>query len=611
LTITEAILRDASGRLPVIWFNQPYLGKTLKPGQGLIVSGKVDWKGGRIQMTSPHFELLRDEQTHAGRIIPVYPVTLGLTPKFIRGLVRQVLPLAQTLPDPIPGELLKAEGLPALSWAISALHFPNRTEDIELAQRRLDFNALLRIQLESLQIRALQRSDPAPQLAFRERETKRFVAQLPWKLTLSQRRAAWAILRDLEKPHPMNRLLQGDVGSGKTVVAAIAMLTSAWNGHQSVLMAPTEILAEQHFRTLKGFFGHRLPVALLTGSQARRSDRPSATKRGLKLAIRQGKLPVVVGTHALLQADVQFQRLGLAVVDEQHRFGVNQRQRFREQASLEGKALPHFLSMTATPIPRTVALTLYSDLDVSSLTESPKDRKRTITKLIGPAGRASMEAFLEQELRAGHQAFVVTPLIEESDALGITAATATHARLQSTVFPKYTIGLLHGRMTAEAKERVMKKFLKRDINVLVSTAVIEVGIDVPNATVMVIESAERFGYAQLHQFRGRVGRGEAQAYCFLVSDSGAAAGMNKRLLAFSKLKNGFEVAEADFALRGPGELRGHRQSGTADVSMDSLKDIELIKRARAAAEQLLRVDPTLAHLPGLRRLLDGQGIHWE
>ncbi len=609
LTITEGVVRDQTGRLHLLWFNQAYLAKSLKPGQLLVVSGKTEWRQGRLQMTNPHVERLLAEQTHAGRLIPIYPTTEGVSPKFLRSLVRRILPLTETLIDPLPDPIRQREKLLPLGRAYARLHFPEKPSDVRQAQQRLHFDTLLRLQLESVRARKIRQLFPAPVLTFQESRTRSFVQSLPWRLTPSQKKAAWAILRDLERPHPMNRLLQGDVGSGKTVVAALAMLTAAWNGYQSALLAPTELLAEQHYRTLQQFFNGLFPLALLTGGHARRSDRKTATKTGLHLALRRGQLPIVVGTHALLESTVRYQRLGLAVIDEQHRFGVAQRQRFREQASLEGERFPHFLSMTATPIPRTLALTLYSDLDLSSLTELPNNRKPILTSFVA-GERKALDARIEQELKAGHQVFVVTPLIEESDALGVRAATATHAEFQTKRFPKQRIGLLHGRLSTRAKELVMKKFLNGETDILVTTAVIEVGIDVPNATVIVIENAERFGYAQLHQFRGRVGRGPDQSYCFLTTDQkqGSAA---DRLKAFTRLKDGFQVAEADFAQRGPGELRGGRQSGPADMSMDALKDLELITRTRSVAEELLREDPTLERFPGIARSEGDRSVHWE
>lgn len=610
MVITEAALRDDTGYLKLVWFNQPYLGKILKAGDRIMVSGKADWQYGSFQMASPSYERIQAEQTHVGRIVPIYGATEGITPKFLRTLVRQVLPLANEIPDPLSPAICKAEKLPVLANAIRALHFPPSSDALASAQRRRIFDEFLAIQINGLRSRSLLHSQTAPTIRFHEQKTKRFVNRLPFRLTNGQRTAAWAILEDLGGPHPMNRLVQGDVGSGKTVVAVMAMLNAAWSGLQSAFMAPTEILAEQHYATVTALAGSGVPVALLTGSRALRSDQPSTTRLGLKKALAKGEIAIAIGTHALIESDVRFQTLGLTIVDEQHRFGVGQRQTLSTGKSARGRSVPHYLSLTATPIPRTVALALYSGLDISTVAELPKDRKLVITKLIPESERSTIYSFAKKQIATGHQAFILTALIDESDMLGIKAATQMHKHLQAEVFPDLRIGLLHGRMTAKAKETVMRKFSGRSIDVLVTTSVVEVGIDIPNATVMIVENAERFGLAQLHQFRGRVGRSDAQSYCFLLTGKTGAGPDNARLLALTKLTDGFAVAEADFKLRGPGQLRGGQQSGQADLAMASLGNLRLIERAREVAKILLAANPTLEQFPTLLQNARNP-IHWE
>ncbi|MFH0853762.1 MAG: ATP-dependent DNA helicase RecG [bacterium] len=608
MVVTEAAIRDDTGYLKIVWFNQPYLKKILKPGDDIMVSGKVSLQYGSPQMLSPSYEKIQAEQTHVGRIVPVYGVTEGITPKYFRSLIKQVLPLANKISEPLPGAIIKQEKLLFQSRAISAIHFPKTSQELDKAQYRLAFNELLRLQLESRQTKNLLKTSPASQITFQKEKTKKFVDQLPFQLTKAQKKSAWEIIKDLGSLHPMNRLLQGDVGSGKTVVAVLAMLNAHWNNFQAVFMAPTEILAEQHFQTITKLLGQNINLGLLTGSQSKTSQQPVISKQDLKDQLKQGKLPIVFGTHALIEQDVEFKSLGLVIIDEQHRFGVNQRQTLKDKSSKQNQAMPHFLSMTATPIPRTLALTLYSDLDISTIDELPKNRLPIITKLVPPDKRNETYGFIRKQIDKGFQIFIITALIDESDSLGIKAATKEHVRLSEQIFPDLNIGLLHGRLPGKTKEQIMRDFADNKFNILVSTAVVEVGVDIPNATVMVIEDAERFGLAQLHQFRGRVGRSKAQSYCFLFTES---TGKNARLDTMTKITDGFAIAEADLKLRGPGELRRGKQSGLPDFAMSSLHDIELIKKTRDIARQILEQDPELTNSPLLKHSLSDTSIHWE
>ncbi|USN53689.1 MAG: ATP-dependent DNA helicase RecG [Candidatus Nomurabacteria bacterium] len=609
MSITEAAVKDESGYLKLVWFNQAYIAKSLENNEEIIVSGTPSLaKDGSLQMTNPSFEPVKDEQTHTGRIVPIYPVTDGLTPKYLRYLVQQALPCVEEIKDPLPTKIRQSEKLPKLETAVRDIHFPKTYAALRAARARLAFDELLRFQLHNQMHRAQLHHAAAPKIEFHEKATKDFVATLPFTLTNGQRNAAWEIIQSMNEAHPMNRLLQGDVGSGKTLVAILAALNTMWSKHQVAIMAPTEVLAEQHFQSIqKTLQDTSITIALLTGSQAKANRNDAIKKSQLKKEIGQGSIQLVIGTHALLVEDVQFQSLGLIIIDEQHRFGVAQRKLLKEKTGTALSTEPHFLSMTATPIPRTLALTLYSDLDISTITEMPKNRKPIRTHLIPEAKRKEMYGFIAQQIAQGRQAFVITALIDESDLLGVKAATHMAEELQKHVFPKLRVALLHGKLGSKEKEKIMRDFADHHYDILVATAVIEVGIDVPNASVMVIENAERFGLAQLHQFRGRVGRGDAQSYCFLLSQSETSG----RLKKFAATRSGFAVAEEDLKRRGPGELRGGRQSGLPDFRMASLQDIELIAHTRDIAKELLQQDVNLEKWPGLLETIRHDAVHWE
>jgi ATP-dependent DNA helicase RecG len=610
---TEAIISDASGTMRVIWWGQTYVARRLKEGTRVVLSGRVNAFRGRLQLENPEIEMLDDESLHTRRLVPVYPSTEGLYQRPLRSLVKQAVDaFGEKLEEPLPEDLRRRLQLMSLDEALRLVHFPDTLERAEAARRRFALEELLYIEIGVVRRRQeWQAAGGAPPLSLPDTVRSGFLESLPFELTGAQRRAIDEVLSDIGGDVPMTRLLEGDVGSGKTVVAALALLAAVASGHQGAIMAPTEILAEQHFRTFShildaasheaevdgvwfqetgsGYLALRPPympqpvrVALLKGSL--KGSEKSATKE----AIARGEVDIAVGTHALVQEAVSFQRLGLAVVDEQHRFGVVQR------AALRGKGTnPHVLVMTATPIPRTLALTVYGDLDITVLNEMPPGRPEVKTWRAGPHNRARAFDFVRDRIREGRQGYVICPLVEESEAIEAKAAVQEFERLARDVFPEFRLGLLHGRLPAAEKDGTMRSFRDGELDILVSTAVVEVGIDVPNATVMVIEGADRFGLSQLHQFRGRVRRSTEQAYCFLLSDNPSEEAQ-ERLEIVANVNDGFRLAEEDLRLRGPGEYFGTRQSGLPDLRVAKLTDVELIETARREATRLLGEDPELA-----------------
>ena len=592
----SVLLGDGTGFLTCVWFGQGYLERLFRRGQRLIVHGKAQrYRSGPLQMQVKDFEVVEDESgegaaepgdetLHTGRLVPVYGLTRGLTARPMRRLMKRLVDgYVDGLEDPLPDALRVRHHLEVLSLALRGGHFPKTEADYATARRRLVYDEFLLLQL-GLAIRR-QRQGRQPGLAMNPPGAlaRRLLASLPFALTAAQERVWREIRLDMAEPYPMNRLLQGDVGSGKTIVAALAVLTAVESGYQAALMAPTEILAEQHLMTLGQLLSPLgVEVALLTNAvkgKAREQVRAGAA---------DGSLACVVGTHALVQGDVAFRRLGLAVVDEQHRFGVNQRATLRRKGES-----PDVLVMTATPIPRTLALTLYGDLEVSVIDELPPGRKPVITKTRSESARRQIYAFLREQVGQGRQIYVVYPLVEESEAIDLRAATEMADRLQREVFPDLKVGLLHGRMPFAEKDRVMREFKAGQLHILVSTTVIEVGIDVPNASVMLIEHAERFGLSQLHQLRGRVGRGPWRSFCILLSGA-ASEDARRRLEAMTATGDGFKIAEADLSLRGPGDFFGTRQSGLPEFRVaDLLRDAAALEAARRDAVALIREDPNL------------------
>jgi ATP-dependent DNA helicase RecG len=587
MKLVDAVVSDGSGALRVTWFNQPWIAQQLTPGRAVVLSGRVDQYLGKLTMSSPEWEPLERQQLHTNRIVPVYGLTAGVTPKWLRRVVNAVVErYAPRVPDPLPLSIRQSAGVIPLPQALRQVHFPDSTEDLQRAQARLAFDEMLYLQLGVLRQKqdwTALTTDPLP---VNDGWLERFTSALPYALTGAQQTVLHDLRHDLASGRPMNRLLQGDVGSGKTVVAAGAIGIAAANGGQSALLAPTSILAEQHFQTLRALLpaACSIPVeriGLLLGST------PESEKEAVRRGLADGSLQVVVGTHALLEDPVGFQRLALAVIDEQHRFGVDQRAQLRSKGGN-----PNLLVMTATPIPRSLALTLYGDLDVSVLDEMPPGRQPIETRVLRPPERSRAHRFIESQIEQGRQAFVIFPLIEESEKIEAKAAVEEQRRLQEEVFPKRKVGLLHGRMRPDEKDKVMQAFRAGTLHILVSTSVVEVGVDIPNATVMMIEGANRFGLAQLHQFRGRVGRSEHASYCLLLPDTEDEAS-SERLKAMEASSDGFRLAELDLEQRGPGDFLGTRQSGFAELRLARLTDIHLIEKARREAQRLFESDPGL------------------
>jgi ATP-dependent DNA helicase RecG len=582
----KAILSDSTGSVEVTWFNQPYLADRIKAGQQIVISGKVNEYMGRLCFSSPEWELLDKELLHTARIVPIYPLTKGISSKWLRRLIKHSVDYwSKRLPDHLPASVCEEAGLIDLEDAIVQTHFPHSQETLTKARHRLAFDEIFVLQIGLLQQRHEWRSEPGKPLAVDEGFLQDFTHTLPYELTPAQNRALQQIATDLRTDRPMNRLLQGDVGSGKTVVAAAAMALTVAAGAQAALMAPTAVLAEQHYQTMRNLMdkapGHRPTVRLLTGNVT------GQEREEIYAGLADGSVDIVVGTHALIQEGVEFKELAFAIVDEQHRFGVRQRGALRQKGYN-----PHLLVMTATPIPRSLELTVWGHLDVSIIDEMPPGRKPVTTRLILPTERERAYSFVRSQIEKGRQAFIICPLVEESDKVEAKAAVDEHKRIQKQIFPDLELGLLHGRLKGDEKEATMARFARGGIDILVATSVVEVGIDVPNATVMLIEGADRFGLAQLHQFRGRVGRGEHDSYCLLVSES-ASEEARERLQAIEATNDGFELAQTDLEMRGPGEFLGTRQSGFPDLKLASVTDLKLIEAAREAAQRFFKTDPEL------------------
>lgn len=609
--ITEAIVSDRTGSIKATWFNQPYIGKILKIGDEIFLAGRVDDHFG-LQFTSPNYEKVKSFTTHTARLVPVYSVTNNLTSKQIRYLVRLAYPLIKKLPEHLPWQIKRELNLLDLSKACQQIHFPTSNLEIEKARQRLKFDELFIVQLGIKFLKNSLAKIKAKDLLFQEEIIKNFVDGLSFKLTNDQRKTAWQILNDLKRAQPMNRLLEGEVGSGKTVVAVIAMINTFANGCQVVFMVPTEILASQHYKSIgKLLRSQKIRISLLTRSQSFLNQK-KITKKKMLQKIKSGEIDIVIGTHALIAEKVAFKNLALAVIDEQHRFGVNQRRLLKEKSG-KGNFMPHLLSMTATPIPRTLALVFYGDLDISIIRELPKGRKKIITKVVQPADRIKAYQFIKEQIKERRQAFIICPLIDPSDKLEVKSVKEEYQRLTRDIFPELKISFLHGRMKAAEKEKIMSEFLANKINILVSTSVVEVGIDVANATVMIVEDAERFGLAQLHQFRGRVGRSNHQSYCFLFTKVENLTSIT-RLQALVKSEDGFSLAEKDLEFRGQGEIYGVRQSGMADYfKIANLFDYQTINSAKDQAEKILKIDPDLKNFPLLLEKIGNfqKSIHLE
>ena len=613
LHVTTAVLSDESGKVPLTWFNQPYRAKHLAGNSEWLVAGEFTFSQRRYQILNPSTRSSEEVIETGGSIMPIYRQVAGLKTAQLRKIIEEIRPVITMLPEVLPEKLVKHVNMLSYADAVLALHFPENSADVETGKQRIGFQELI----ELLYAAELNRADNAAlesyAISFDLDAVKQFVAQLPFRLTNDQRRAAWDIIQNFESGVPMNRLLQGDVGSGKTVVAGLSALVAARAGFQSAIMAPTELLARQHAETLSAMLEpFSVSVGLLVGSLKKKP------KDELKQQIASGAVAVTVGTHALIQESVNFHKLGFVVIDEQHRFGVAQRQKLMTKSA----KMPHLLAMTATPIPRSLQLTVYGELEVSLLQEKPSGRKPILTKIVSPVSRTTLLGSVDREIEHGRQVYVVCPLIEELEGRGkkeegrgdnafnseLASVTAEYERLKKTVLKHRRIGLLHGKMPADDKDRVMKQFASHELDVLVSTTVIEVGVDVPNATVMIIEGAERFGLAQLHQLRGRVGRSEHQSYCYLVTTESKQT-TSLRLRELEHSNDGFYLAEKDLEMRGPGEIYGRVQHGQLDLQVASLADtrsIVAVKDAIAWAKEngidLLQYEGMRGRVERYRRL---------
>ncbi len=594
LSVTEAVLFDNTGKTRAVWFNQPYRAEQFTEGGDFFVAGDYAFARNRYVLTNPSVEQAKGLPVQAGRVLPIYKEVRGIKSHTLRKIFIALKPLLTMLPETLPPSIVQAEKLMSLSQALLTMHFPEDMKKLGEARHRLGFEELFVLQMASLRNKYENAKLQSWQIPFDEAAAKKFVSRLPFSLTNAQRKAAWEIVQNFEVGEPMNRLLQGDVGAGKTVVAGMAAYLAASQGYQTAIMAPTEILATQHAQTLATLLEpFHITVGLLVGSV---KPKP---KQLLKEQLANGSLAVIVGTHALIQHDTDFHKLGFVVIDEQHRFGVKQRQVLLQKSP----RMPHLLSMTATPIPRSLALTVYGELDVSILNERPKGRKEIKTDIHSPNSRIKAYDVIRSEIDKGRQAYVVCPAITskgEEDEL--KSVEEEYKRLVAAHFKKYRLGKLHGKMKPDEKEAIMQQFKDGAIDVLVSTTVIEVGVDVPNATVMLIEGADRFGLAQLHQLRGRVGRSDHQSYCLLIPATSKQP--SQRLKELTHSNDGFYLAEVDLNLRGPGEIYGRSQHGQLDLRIASLADTKLIKQARDAAQKCLSSGENLLQYKHLMKRVD-------
>ena len=579
--ITEAVASDDISSVRLVWFNQPYRAAALKTNQPYYISGNFELSRQRFAIMNPSVELVSDFPLNTARIIPIYRETKGLNSRQIRAALAQVRGLIESLPETLPAWLVEQYGLISRAEAMLAIHFPGSSQQLAGARHRLGFDEVFSLILASLLNKREIASEHAPPVVFDELVAKEFVGSLPFKLTDAQRKVVWQIYMDMAKSQPMNRLLEGDVGAGKTVVAAMAALMVLHHGHTVAFMAPTELLARQHAETilkLMSTIGYSDQVGLLVGSMTK------SQKERARAAVKAGKTRIIIGTHALIQDDVDMHKLELVIIDEQHRFGVEQRK------SLMAKAghMPHVLSLTATPIPRSLALTLYGELDISILDAKPANRLPIITKIVPPTSRNKIYGAIDQQIEAGRQVFVVCPLVSESSVLDAESAEKVYRQLSAKEFKHRRVGLLHGQLKSDVKQRTMQQFVDANIDLLVATTVIEVGVDVPNATVMLLENAERFGLSQIHQLRGRVGRSQHRGYCYLLL--GDSNPPSRRLEAVERTSDGFKLAELDLKLRGPGAIYGRIQHGQLDLRIAELSDSRLLAAARQAAGEFMARD---------------------
>ncbi len=628
MAITSAQISDGDRTIKATWYNQPFLIRNIHKDQKINISGKVGYQQKSLIMQNPAYEVLNlnSETTHTGRLVPIYKETRGLTSRWLRSLVKNALTCSDQVEDILPEDIKKKRSLISTQSSIKQIHFPKNRKEQQEAKRRISFDELFLIQLIILNSKKQLESVGAPKIIPDIKLTKTILNSLPFKLTDAQKKALWQVLKDMEKGIPMNRLVEGDVGSGKTLVALLSAASTAKSGWQTAFMAPTEILASQHFtETIKVLTDANLNIALLTASESTAYEPElkeiySPKKNDLIKMINNGKIDIVLGTHSLIQDKVKFKKLGLVILDEQHRFGVKQRATLLKDQDFT----PHLLSMTATPIPRTLAMTAYGDLDISLIDQMPKNRKKVITKTASGKERKKEYDFIEKEVKKGRQVFVICPKIENKNqddvelterqlkSLKIKAVKEEYEKLSEKIFPHLKVAMLHGKMKPKEKDQIMKDFKDKKYDILVSTSVIEVGVDVQNATIMMIEGADRFGLSQLHQFRGRVGRGEHQSYCFLFSDS-ESENSRTRLKIMETCSDGFKLAEYDLKMRGPGDFLGKNQSGIPDVAMEALINPFLISEAQEEAKKIIEKDPTLKKHPKILKRISKmtEEIHFE
>ncbi|MCD4705429.1 ATP-dependent DNA helicase RecG [bacterium] len=623
MNITEALLEDETGQVNIVWFNQAFITKNIQVGDKMFISGKIKKTLLGYSFVSPNYEKINSYEgknlrtTNTARIIPIYPSTERLTQKQIRYLIKASLPTTYLLEEWLPKKILKNEKLLILNEALRQIHFPDNQKKLKEAKERIAFNEIFTLISLAKSIKRDNQKNKALQIEFHEKQIKKFVQSLPFKLTNDQRKTTWQILQDLEKKIPMNRLLEGDVGSGKTIVALISAYNTILNKYQVALMVPTQILAQQHFENIIQYLVKKnITIALFTNKDRQiyngsKKIAETLDKKKIIEKINAGKIDFIIGTHSIINKDIKFKNLGLIIVDEQHRFGVNQRHNLLEKS--KAKKSPHFLSMTATPIPRSLALSIYGDLDISQIKEKPLGRKEIITRIVEPQNRTKAYEFIYNHIQKGHQIFVVCPLINESDKLGVKSVTQEYEKLNNEVFPNLEIGLLHGKLKENEKKRVLDDFANNKIKILVSTSVIEVGVDYPNATIMMIEGADRFGLASLHQFRGRVGRGEHQSFCFLFTENSNPK-TKQRLDILTKTTDGFKLAEADLKSRGSGDIYGTTQSGfLSQIKIADLSDLKLNQKVRNWVEKIFNQDPELKKYPLLKDKIDqiSKDVHLE
>lgn len=626
MTISEALISDGTGSITAVWFNQPYIANTLSKGKLVSLAGKASLKNGKLQLSNPTYEVVprNAELKHTAGLIPIYPETRGLTSRGIRYILQPILERALPVKEFLPDEVLEKMNLPEINTALREIHTPDSVKTALHAKERFAFQDLFLLQMRNeLERRTLQKEKAYPVKVNSEALTN-ILDHIPFEMTLSQKSALDDILKDMQKSHPMNRLLQGDVGSGKTIVvgAAALLVSDTPNNLQSALMAPTEILARQHYKTLTELFGYFSGgIGLLTGKEVRvfygDGLESKITKPKFIKEVSAGNIRVVIGTHALIQRSITFKNLGYVIIDEQQRFGVRQRAELIKSSNFH----PHFLSMSATPIPRTLTMTIFGNLDVSLITELPKGRKKIITKIVDPANKAKAYAFIRGEVQKGRQVYVVCPRIEVSENVDpnkktpwddVKAVEAEFEHLSKEVFPDLRVDFLHGKLKSIDKSATMEKFQKGETDLIVTTSVIEVGVDVPNATIMMIEDAGHFGLAQLYQFRGRVGRGGHQSFCLLFTESHSDS-THKRLSALVDAKNGFELAEKDLEIRGPGEFLGESQTGLPDIAMIALQNPKMLEEARKLVSEIFTKDPDLSEHPHIKERLEAfsEEVHLE